>query len=163
MPAGAAQHVTRRLARASRRRSDLLQTFAAARQKTVAPTIGPRPAMPTGSLRQATSDRGGGPLFCTIGAVHPDIPMTETLTWLAAVIVAVAVFASIARRGPGRVGSAAAGAVYDLLQEDKRKALEVIVEQRAEARDPEHADGNVPDLDPTGRSDGHGRGHRRPE
>jgi len=32
------------------------------------------------------------------------------------------------------------GAVYDMLNEDKRKAIEIIVEGRAEQTDPEHAD-----------------------
>ena len=40
-------------------------------------------------------------------------------------------------RGPG---SGAAGAVYDMLNEDKRRAIEIIVENKAEATDPEHAD-----------------------
>ena len=40
-------------------------------------------------------------------------------------------------RGPG---PGASGAVYDLLNEDKRKAIEIIVEGRAEYRDPETAD-----------------------
>jgi hypothetical protein len=53
------------------------------------------------------------------------------------------------RRGPG---AGAAGAVYELLNEDRRRALEIIVEERAEATDPEHRDGNLPDLEyPTGR------------
>ena len=52
------------------------------------------------------------------------------------------------RRGPG---AGAAGAVYELLNEDRRRALEIIVEERAEATDPEHKDGNLPDLEqPTG-------------
>lgn len=42
------------------------------------------------------------------------------------------------RSGPG---PGAAGAVYGMLQEDKRRAIEIIVEGRAEATDPEHADG----------------------
>ena len=37
-------------------------------------------------------------------------------------------------------GPGAAGAVYDMLNEDKRKAIEIIVEGRAEYRDPETAD-----------------------
>lgn len=41
------------------------------------------------------------------------------------------------RGGPG---AGATGAVYDLLNEDKRKAIEIIVEGRAGYRDPEHAD-----------------------
>jgi hypothetical protein len=44
-------------------------------------------------------------------------------------------------------GPGATGAIYDLLNEDKRKAIEIIVEQKAEARDAEDADGNLPDLE----------------
>jgi len=40
-----------------------------------------------------------------------------------------------------------AGAIYDLLNEDRRKALEIIVEQRAEAHDPEDRDGNLPEIE----------------
>ncbi len=40
-----------------------------------------------------------------------------------------------------------AGAIYDLLNEDRRKALEIIVEQRAEACDPEDRDGNLPEIE----------------
>jgi len=40
-------------------------------------------------------------------------------------------------RGPG---PGAAGAVYELLNEDRRRALEIIVEEKAEATDPEHVD-----------------------
>jgi len=55
------------------------------------------------------------------------------------------------RAGQARVrrrpGPAAAGAVYELLNEDRRRALEMIVEERAEATDPESKDGNLPDLE----------------
>jgi hypothetical protein len=44
-------------------------------------------------------------------------------------------------------GAGAAGTIYDLLNEDRRRALELIVEDRAEARDPEDKDGNLPELD----------------
>jgi hypothetical protein len=69
------------------------------------------------------------------------------------VVVAVSVFS---KRRDGRGGSgpgaAAVGAMYDLLNQDKRNAIELIVEDRAAARDPEDADGNLPDLqDPTRR------------
>lgn len=43
-------------------------------------------------------------------------------------------------RGPG---AGAAGAVHELLNEDKRKAIEIIVENRAAERDHEHADDDV--------------------
>lgn len=48
-------------------------------------------------------------------------------------------------------GSAAAGAVCGWLNEDKRKAVEIVVEGRAEARDPEDRDGSLPDLETPGR------------
>ena len=51
------------------------------------------------------------------------------------------------RRRGGSIGPGAAGAIYDLLNEDKRKAVEIIVEQKAEATDPETADGNLPDIE----------------
>jgi len=69
------------------------------------------------------------------------------LIWLVAIVLLiVAVRRTRAQRRRGGVGSAAAGAVYDWLNEDKRNAVEIVVEGRAEARDPEDADGNLPDL-----------------
>ena len=50
------------------------------------------------------------------------------------------------RRGRGAIGPAAVGSVYDMLNEDKRKAVEIVVEERAEAVDPETADGNLPEM-----------------
>jgi len=53
-------------------------------------------------------------------------------------------------RGGGRSsgpGPGVSGAVYDLLNQDKRNAIELIVEEKAGARDPEDADGNLPDLE----------------
>jgi hypothetical protein len=52
-------------------------------------------------------------------------------------------FRALARDRRGRtfhVGPGAAGTIYDMLNEDKRKAIEIIVEGRAEHRDPETAD-----------------------
>ena len=54
------------------------------------------------------------------------------------------------RRGSTRTftpGPATMGGVYDLLNEDRRNAIEIIVEDKAESRDPEDADGNLPDLE----------------
>jgi len=76
--------------------------------------------------------------------------MAEIAAWLVVLIAVVALLTSIGRRSRGP-GSAAAGAVYDMLNEDKRQALEIIVEQRAAARDPEDADGNLPDLENSAR------------
>jgi hypothetical protein len=47
----------------------------------------------------------------------------------------------------GGVGPGAAGAFYEMLNEDRRRAIEIVVEQRAEKRDAEDADGNLPDLE----------------
>ncbi len=38
------------------------------------------------------------------------------------------------------IGSGAAGTIYDMLNEEKRNAIEVIVEDKAAERDFEHAD-----------------------
>jgi len=64
-------------------------------------------------------------------------------------VIIVGVSAFQKRRGGGTfsVGPGAMGSVYDLLNQDKRNAIELIVEEKAEARDPEDADGNLPDLE----------------
>jgi hypothetical protein len=50
-------------------------------------------------------------------------------------------FGALYRRTRRRaVGPAAVGMVYDFLNQDRRNAVEVIVEGRAEERDSEHAD-----------------------
>jgi hypothetical protein len=67
---------------------------------------------------------------------------------LAGVVVFLSVGYSRRRGGHGMSGPGAGayGAVYDLLNEDKRNAIEMIVEDKAASRDPEDADGNLPDL-----------------
>lgn len=71
--------------------------------------------------------------------------MVVTLATLAFVVVLTVRLRGRKRVGGRRVrsgpGPGAAGAVYAMLHEDKRKAIEIIVEGRAEATDPEHADG----------------------
>lgn len=68
---------------------------------------------------------------------------------IAVVLVVAVLFRLRGRRGKGErrrrgtwsgPGPGAAGAVYDMLNEDKRRAIELIVEGRAEQTDPEHAD-----------------------
>jgi MYXO-CTERM domain-containing protein len=66
--------------------------------------------------------------------------------WLVALVV-VAILFWRQRRRRGRLGAGGAGSVYDMLNEDKRNAVEIIVEERAAARDPEDRDGNLPDLE----------------
>ena len=68
------------------------------------------------------------------------------------VLVALFVLAGLkARRKRGKMwgqpGPGAAGAIYDMLNEDKRRAIEIIAEQKAEETDPETADGNLPELE----------------
>jgi len=72
-------------------------------------------------------------------------PFVATIWIVGFVMIVVLVFSARRKRKTG--GSAAVGAVWDLLNEDKRKAVEIIVEQRAEQRDPEDAEGNKPDLE----------------
>lgn len=36
--------------------------------------------------------------------------------------------------------------MYEMLSDDRRAAVEVVLEERAAVRDPEHRDGNLPDL-----------------
>ena len=70
----------------------------------------------------------------------------DAAIWLIA--IALLLVATRRRRGAWRprVGAAGAGAIYGWLNEDKRKAVEIVVEGRAEAQDPEDRDGNLPDL-----------------
>ena len=50
------------------------------------------------------------------------------------------------------VGAGASGTIYDLLNEERRNAIEIIVEDKAAYKEGEHADGNLPDLEtPRGR------------
>jgi hypothetical protein len=75
------------------------------------------------------------------------------LVWLAAIVLLfIAVRRTRRQRRGGGVGAGAAGIVYDLLNADKRKAVEIIVEHCAEAQDPEDRDGNLPDLADPGHS-----------
>lgn len=76
------------------------------------------------------------------------------LTWMAGVILVgvLLVAAFRARRRGGAYRGAVIGATYEWQSQDKRRALELIVEDKAEARDGEHRDGNLPELeDPDGR------------
>lgn len=65
-------------------------------------------------------------------------------------LVGIAILAWRHRGRRPSVGPGAAGAVYELLNEDKRAAIEIILEERAAYRDPEDRDGDLPKL--TGRT-----------
>jgi len=72
------------------------------------------------------------------------------VVWVVAIVVVIFLFS--ARKKRRQVSAGASGTVYDWLNEEKRNAVEIIVEERAGARDPEDRDGNLPDLeDPTRR------------
>ena len=76
--------------------------------------------------------------------------MVAAAVWLVAIaLLLLARYRMRRLRRRGGIGTAAAGTMYDWLNEDKRRAVDIIVEERAAARDPEDRDGNLPDL--TGR------------
>ena len=79
----------------------------------------------------------------------PVAAVVWTLVVLAFVVAIVSATFGKRRGGGGgsTTGAAATGAIYDLLNQDKRNAIELIVEDKAGARDPEDADGNLPDLE----------------
>ena len=90
--------------------------------------------------------------------MSPTVTLVSAIAWTAVALWLVVRIWKRTRRPVGKRprrrygGAMTAGAIYDLLNEDRRKALEIIVEQRAEARDPEDKDGNLPDLDNAGSS-----------
>jgi hypothetical protein len=63
------------------------------------------------------------------------------------VLVIVVLVGRRARRKGGALRGGVVGANYEWLSHDKRQAAEYILEDRAEARDAEDADGNLPDLE----------------
>ena len=73
--------------------------------------------------------------------------MAEALTWLAVLALLVLAFRGIVNRRP-HVGAASAGSIYDWLNQDKRKAIEIVVDGQAERQDGERAEDNPPALDP---------------
>jgi hypothetical protein len=81
-------------------------------------------------------------------------PLTLAILVVAALLVVLRLSLStkgakkVRRRGMfhGGPGPGASGAFYEMLNEDKRKAIEIIVEEKAAARDEETADDIPPDL-----------------
>ena len=59
----------------------------------------------------------------------------------------IVIMGLVLRRRRGRIGPAAAGAIDELLHQDRKRAIEILVEEKAAARDPETADG-IPDPKP---------------
>jgi hypothetical protein len=77
--------------------------------------------------------------------------MIGAAIWVATIVLLMLAVRRTRQRRRRGVGTAAVGAVYDWLNEDRRNAVEIIVEERAAARDPEDKDGNLPDLAGRGR------------
>jgi hypothetical protein len=71
--------------------------------------------------------------------LYVDVIITLLLVWLM-------VGAWRLRKRRVSVGPAAAAAMNDLLDDQRRAAIEIILEERAAARDPEDRDGNLPRL-----------------
>jgi hypothetical protein len=70
------------------------------------------------------------------------MPAIGAIAMLLILVVLIRVVYRKARRRPGGgfgVGPGASGAVYEFLNEDKRKAIEIIVEQKTADVDPERA------------------------
>ena len=75
--------------------------------------------------------------------------VVNALVWIVALAAILAALRQLGTRG-SRVGPGAAGAIYEMLNEDKRKAIEIVVEQRTGEADPERPEGNLPDLETPG-------------
>ena len=67
------------------------------------------------------------------------------IIWL--LIVWLVIGAWRLRRKRVTIGAAAAGTIDELLDDRRRAAIEIIIEERTGERDPEDRDGNLPDLE----------------
>jgi len=78
-----------------------------------------------------------------------DASQLAEVVWVgAAMIIVVAILVTRrARRHGGALRAGVVGAMYEWQNKDKQRALDLIVEGRAEARRPEYPDGHLPDLD----------------
>ena len=64
--------------------------------------------------------------------------------------VGLVVLSRRARRHGGSYRAGVVGAVYEMQNRDKQRALEIIVEGKAAERRPEYPDGNLPELESPG-------------
>jgi hypothetical protein len=76
-----------------------------------------------------------------------DAAQIVELVWVgvAMVIVLLILVTRRARRHGGAIRAGVVGAMYEWQTKDKQRALDVIVQGKAEARRPEYPDGTVPD------------------
>jgi len=87
----------------------------------------------------------------------PFVVAASVVVYGGALLLFLLLIRQLIRRGGlrGSVGPGASGAVYELLNEDRRAAVEVIVEERTGYRDPEDRDGSMDDLDSSAGPSGH--------
>jgi len=65
----------------------------------------------------------------------------------AVLFLVIVVLSRRARRHGGALQAGVVGAIYDLQNRDKQRALDVIVEGKAAQSEPEHAEGDLPSLE----------------
>jgi hypothetical protein len=65
----------------------------------------------------------------------------------AMILVVLILVTRRARRHGGALRAGVVGAIYEWQTKDEQRALDLIVEGKAEARRPEYPDGNLPDLE----------------
>jgi len=78
-----------------------------------------------------------------------DASQVVEFVWVggAMVLVLAILVTRRAKKHGGAYRAGVAGAMYEWLNKDKQRALDIIVEGKAAARRPEFPDGNLPDLD----------------
>jgi hypothetical protein len=88
-------------------------------------------------------------------------PIVGGTIWLVIILLCGFVYWRMKTRRR-HIGSAAAGTVYDMINEEKRNAVEILVEDKAAARDFEHVGDNPDDDAPDVRrhSDSDAQRHR---
>ena len=77
-----------------------------------------------------------------------------SVAWLTGfvVLVLIVLVGRRARRHGGAFRAGVVGAIYDMQNQEKRRAMEVIVEGKAAETRPEYADGDLPQLEnPSGK------------
>jgi uncharacterized protein YqhQ len=83
-------------------------------------------------------------IMLLLAVAASSVPWTSKIA-LVAVITIVSMYGLLLQRlRSRRIGSAVVGSFYDMLEQEKRRALEIIVEQKAEEQSPEDAEGNGP-------------------
>lgn len=81
-----------------------------------------------------------------------DIDTLISVVWVAGlvVLVLVIVLSRRARRHGGAFRGGVVGAMYEMQNQDKQRALDVLVEGKAAQTRPESADGDLPQLEKPG-------------